>query len=84
MGAVPDGVKKLEIGFEFRLGEADLKTPQFMVSGTVDQNGGGPISSGARKFSQRLIVHDLYCTVSNIDPPGLLKVVQDLIDRPPG
>lgn len=38
---VPDGVKKLDIGFEFRLGEADLKTPQFMVSGTVDQNGGG-------------------------------------------
>ena len=34
-------IEKLDIGFEFRLGEADLKTPQFMVSGAVDQNGGG-------------------------------------------
>ena len=32
---VPEDVEKVEIGFEFRLGEADIKLPQFMVAGTV-------------------------------------------------
>ncbi len=32
---LPDGVRKLQIGFEFRLGDADVTKPQFMVSGVV-------------------------------------------------
>ena len=38
---VPDGTDKIEVGFEFRLGEADIKTPQFMVNGMVSPTGAG-------------------------------------------